>query len=39
MSSVAIVTDSNSGISQAEGKELGNLCNSDALLSRWKIIL
>ena len=37
MSSVAIVTDSNSGISQAEGKELG-IYVIDAFLSRWKII-
>ena len=32
MSGVAIVTDSNSGITQKEAKETWNLCSSDAFL-------
>ena len=37
MGNVAIVTDSNSGISQAEAKELG-IYVIPMLSSRWKII-
>ena len=31
MSKVAIVTDSNSGITQEQGKELWDFCSSDAI--------
>ncbi len=32
---IAIVTDSNSGITQEQGREAGNLCGSDAVYDGW----
>lgn len=39
MSKIAVVTDSNSGITQERAKELGDLCTSDAFLLMVSYIL
>ena len=38
MSKVAIVTDSNSGITQERGKRTWDFCPSDAIFYRWRTL-
>ena len=36
MPKIAIVTDSNSGITQERGKGIGNHCNAYAIFCQWQ---